>query len=200
MNKVQYLSSYPTIIIPTETHINTVKSIEISIDRIGKLIIDDKVWIRDLLSSEKATVESNNKTHVFLSESISGSNNSRFVIFHYFKQHVLEDHQSFQHMLIKNHAFITYTAIILRSDTELFFKRILSNKHTDRVNSLYQHMNMKIYVILTNMVDDNNFTQTLEKMILTMMQVTTDSIFNKLFKEHFQLLDGMVEINVTDWH
>ena len=80
---------------------------------------------------------------------------SGFAMFQYFKKHEMEGNTNFQQMSSENLALTTYAAISRGTCNESFFKKILSNINTDKVQLLCQHTNLELYEILDNTTNNN---------------------------------------------
>ena len=78
-----------------------------------------------MITHEKIGLQRSNPTFIFPPSSVSVERIAGFVLFQYYKQHALEDNNTFQKMICVNLVFRAYAALIISTKNDFFFKSII---------------------------------------------------------------------------
>ena len=152
-------TSYPIDMITHEENDSNQSSVSVGVERLGDMITHDRNVIVTMITIEKRNTIPSSDTYFFTDTSESDGRIAGFTISQYFKRYVLEDHLDFQQMLHANLDFTAYTALSINTNIHFFFTNIISHKNSTKVRTLYQNINMKLYRVLTEAIDNNNLTQ-----------------------------------------
>ena len=155
-------TAYHIDMITHEETDSTRSSVIVGVEMLGDRITHDRSVIVKIIAIEKRNTVPSLDNYLFTDASESDGRIASFIMFQYFKQHVLEDCLDFQQMLHVNLAFPAYTALSINTNIHSFFANIISHKNSTKVRTLCQHTNIELYWALAATTDSNNLTQSLK--------------------------------------
>ena len=162
-------ASYPSSMIGIETN-RLIDPNGISTEkRLGETVNQYKELVRLMIQKQGVAKINDDETLLFPSTSKLQPRLVGFDMFHMFEQHALKNKKHFQQTLIDNNAFATYAVICADTKKLKIFELLISNIHTDKVQMLYQHIIMELYIILTSATSLNKTVQSFEHKVLTIM-------------------------------
>ena len=102
---------------------------------------------------------------------------------------------NFQKMLDTNLSCTGYATLSVDTKIHSFSAKMISYCISSKVKTLCKYIKLEVHCILTLTSENDNQTQSFEQKIIASMQTPMNSLFDKLFKEHYSDLYDETIVN-----